>query len=201
MRHLLWIMAVVLVGFSASAATNYVVPVGTIGADPIANYTNWAHAATNIQDAVNAADVNNTILVSNGTYILTNQILVAKVLTIQSYNNGHTDWTNTIINGNYPTTTNRCFQFASGGGATLDGFTITNGNSETGYGGGVYLNGVVGTIIKNCRITGNQASRGGGIINFFAVNCIVSNCSIIGNIASNATLAFGGGVIADLFLW
>ncbi|MCG2659247.1 MAG: hypothetical protein L6437_03245, partial [Kiritimatiellae bacterium] len=94
-------------------------------------YTNWADAATNIQWAVNAASAAtfDTVLVSNGTYNLTNQIEITNNITVQGLNGTNF----TFINGNYPNYTNRCVFMNAG---TLDGFTISNGfltNSTTNY--------------------------------------------------------------------
>ena len=99
MRYLLWIMAVLLIGFSAPAVTNYVVMPGTLGVTPLTAYTNWSTAATNIHDAFDASVSGNSIFITNGTYLLTNAIVVSsKILTIRSYHDGYPDWTN----GNVP---------------------------------------------------------------------------------------------------
>jgi len=53
------------------AVTRYVSLTGTN--DAANGYTNWVGAATNIQLAVNASTAGDMVLVTNGTYCLTNE--------------------------------------------------------------------------------------------------------------------------------
>ena len=153
---------------------------------PIPPYTSLETAAINIQDAVNAAVADETVLVNDGIYYLTNQILTTKDIIVKSINGAE----NTIVNGNH---SHRCFYINSG--VTLDGFTITNGYANryntneyaSGSGGGVYC---VNGIVKNCIIIGNSASAyGGGGIYCYAGG-MVQNCII----SQNSTAGSGGGV-------
>src|SRR5215467_4018019 len=63
----LFTAGVMLVSRGAVAATHYV-DVNSTNATP--PYTNWATAATNIQDAVNAAFAGDEIVVTNGVYAI-----------------------------------------------------------------------------------------------------------------------------------
>ncbi|MFH1476335.1 MAG: hypothetical protein ABIH24_02420 [Verrucomicrobiota bacterium] len=189
----------------AGATTNYV---DRYGANPVPNYTNWATAATNIQDAVDVAMATpgNTVLVSNGVYdtggkitpggLLTNRVCVTNAIILRSVNGP--DYTSikgqpSPEAGGIGTGAVRCVYLFRG--ASLIGFTLTNGytmsnqaaNAHMG-GGGVYVN-TSGTV-SNCVIVGNYGWRfagggagldGGGTLN----NCIISN---------NYIPAYGGGV-------
>src|SRR5438067_2116550 len=70
---------------SALAGVHYVDVNSTSATPP---YTNWSTAATNIQDAVDAAAAGNEIVVSNGTYFGQGLITVGvnKPLSIRSVN-------------------------------------------------------------------------------------------------------------------
>lgn len=187
------------------AATHYVALDGTNNSP----YLTWADAATNIQWAVDVATNGETVLVSNGTYNLTNQIIITSNITVRSANGR--DFT--FINGNYPAYTNRCVYMTNG---VLDGFTISNGfmlgyggaDITNGYGGGVYSKGVVERTIKNCRITGcvatnvsGSGAKGGGVYNNainiafdWRMGSVIDNCEVIGNISYNGA---GGGIFTD----
>lgn len=190
------------------ADTHYVSLQGTNNSP----YTNWADSATQIQWAVNASDVGDTVLVSNGVYQvggtnvnvykLTNRVYISKAVIVRSLNN---DPTNTIIMGGFdPVSTNgwlavRCVYMVEG--SSLIGFTLTNGATlrtnevvsvgQDGTGGGVWAAGASSTI-SNCVIVGNAAwgdtanGYGGGGIYFGTV----FNSQIIGNRIHNY---YGGG--------
>ena len=174
---LLWFGALTL-----RADTHYVSLDGTNNSP----YLNWADAATQIQWAVNVAGVDDTVLVSNGTYNLTNQINILTNITVQSLYGTNDPSKLAIINGNYPANTNRCVYMKTG---ALDGFTISNGfyiGPEVGGGGILITNS--GSVF-NCLIYGNSVSNvpdlvssgGGGI--YMYNGGIVSNCTILSNTA------------------
>jgi len=177
---------------SMLGVTNYV---AQNGQTPVSPYTNgWESAASNIQDAVDVVIAGSTILVTNGIYVLTNTITVTN-FTVKSCN---LDFTNTVVNGNYPNVTNRCF-ILNHANAVVEGFMITNGyyvgpppgSTATG-GGGVSMS--AGTL-RNCLIAGNtetNASEGGGG-GVYAIGGSISNCNITDNWAYDR----GGGA----FLW
>ena len=169
------LILLLIVGSSLAYADRYVAPTNA-GAAP--DYETWAKAATNIQDAVNAAAASETVWVTNGTYYLTNQVDVQANITIKSVNGRGV----TIIDGNNydgKPVTNRCFILRSGD--VLDGFTVQNGYAS---GGGVYCD---GARVINCRIANNFATNGGGA-GIYAINSSqITNCQVTGNVSTNGS--------------
>ena len=168
-------------GLTATAAvTNYVWDGGTDSTP----YTSWATAAHTIADAVAAASVGDTVLVTNGTYVLTSQIEITKAITVQSVNGRDV----TFVDGNYPAVTNRCFEIT--GDATLAGFTITNGLSmgiaPTNSGGGIYAHDCSVTI-RDCDVSQNsaclEAGDGGvgGGMSLVSATIDISGCLVARN--------------------
>jgi len=146
-------------------------------------YTNWAMAATNIQDAIGAADPGDTILVTNGVYNIgsrlasdgtPNRVMVTNSVTLQSVNGPMM----TLIDGGQMM---RCVYLTDG--AVLAGFTLTNGVAPEN-GGGVWCESV-GAVVTNCVLVGNSASSRGGGASYGTLN----NCTLTGN----STPGGGGG--------
>ena len=168
---------------------------------PLPPYTNWATAATNIQDAIDVSKSGDEIVVSNGVYatggravvgLMTNRVAVDKSLRLRSVNGPQF----TIIQGRQmPGTTNgdgavRCVYLTNG--ASLSGFTLTNGATRTnGYytgeqsGGGVLCESA-SAVISNCVLTGNSAVVAGGGVAFGTL----SDCALIKNEARDGGGAF-----------
>lgn len=173
---------------------------------PASPYTNWADAATVIQDAVDAATAGDTVLCSNGVYdtggmvtpgyALTNRVCITNAVTVRSVNGPGV----TIIAG---------AEAAGGGcgddavravfmnnGSMLTGFTITNGYTaaDSGYiafdesGGGIWL--TTDCVVSNCTITGNMADNYGGGV-YFHEDGTLNHSRIIGNESYDGD---GGGV-------
>ncbi len=145
--------------------------------NPIPPYTNWTQAAANIQDAIDAAEPGDQIIVTNGVYstggravppyLLTNRVVVDKAVMVQSVNGPEV----TVIQGNQPIADSavRCAYLTNG--AALIGFTLTNGATRSWgdwfseeSGGGVWCESS-SVVISNCVLTGNLAdSEGGGVL-------------------------------------
>ncbi len=219
---LLLLYSALVIRHSAFADTHYV----SLTGGHIPPYTNWAMAATNVQVAVDAAVAGDTVLVTDGVYrvggrvagtgALTNRVYVPVALTVRSVNGPGV----TVIEGTPdPLLTNgpaaiRCCQLSLG--ATLSGFTLTNGytlasgaTASEVQGGGVWA---FGAQISNCVITGNGAQGGGGGVAWGVVrdsllsgnsttnegggayNSALRNCQVVGNQAGEG----GGAAIGSL---
>ncbi|MGC3958206.1 MAG: choice-of-anchor Q domain-containing protein [Verrucomicrobiota bacterium] len=169
---------------------------------PAAPYTDWTTAATNIQDAVNAAGAGEEIVVTNGVYSAgttvingtSNRVAIIKSVIVRSVNGPAV----TIIRGG---TDVRCVYLTNN--AVLSGFTLTNGSTLTTgdyytnrSGGGVWCESI-SALVTNCVLTGNSANGGGS----GAYNGTLNNCAISNNIyASSDDLlnAKGGGVYGSI---
>jgi len=154
------------------ASTNYV----SLSGAHVFPFDSWDNAATNIQAAIDAASPNNTVLVSNGVYseggkliygTLTNRIAIDKPITVSSLNGAHFS----IIVGQGPMGSNavRCAYLTNG--ASLIGFTLTNGHTQIlvegvdgleTEGGGAWCEST-NSLIQDCVITANKASNAGGV--------------------------------------
>lgn len=182
-------------------------------------YNAWTNAAHDIQTAVDAAMVGDTVLVTNGVYAVggavvhglpTNRIALTKPISVRSVNGPG----QTTILGQYRMGSNagvRCAYVTNG--ALLAGFTLAGGDTASSgdefkqlRGGGVWCE--PGGVVSNCLIQGNRAvNNGGGTAYGTIVDCRVFDntagwgagcadghvirCSIYGNSASNT----GGGMI------
>lgn len=185
---------------------------------PVPPYATWATAATNIQDAIDAAVLPGAlVLVSNGTYgtggrvvsgALTNRIAVTKPILVRSVNGPQV----TAIAGAGPNgdAAVRCVHL--GTNAALAGFTLSNGHTRSFLGdvvtersgGGAWCDRTA--VLSNCVITASGAGAdGGGVYGGTLHRCVLTsnaaqnggavstgvlyNCLLVGN---TATL-FGGG--------
>jgi len=188
----------ILSGWNATAATRYVWQDSPNTTPP---FDSWAKAATNIQDAVDAAQPGDLVLVTNGVYatggkvvhsFMMNRVLIDKAVTVESLMGPEL----TVIEGapalggGIGDGAVRCVYL--GTNAVLSGFTLTNGHTheygtpdENTWGGGAWCDS--SAVVTNCVITGNSAVRGGG-----AYGGILRNCALIGNSAQNGGGAYDG---------
>ncbi|MCX6905195.1 MAG: hypothetical protein NTW03_17300 [Verrucomicrobia bacterium] len=188
-----------LASLPVSSATLLVWPDSPTPGSP---FTNWARAAHTIQDAVDAAQAGDTVLVTNGVYatggravygLMTNRVAVDRPVVVASVNGPEV----TVIQGcQVPGTTNgdgaiRCVYLTNG--AVLSGFTLTNGATRSSgdawleqAGGGVWCE-PPGALVTNCTLTGNAGYFSGGA----ACYGLLINCTLTGNTAYGS----GGGAI------
>ncbi len=176
--------------FAVASAPAEVRYVNVNSANPTPPYSDWATAATTIQDAVDAAVAGDQILVTNGVYqtggrslnFLENRVALDKQVTVKSVNGPQS----TVIEGAVGM---RCVYLANG--SFLAGFTLTNGMLaflSGGFGGGVaFGDSPSDVVVSNCVIincsavsgggaasatsTGNSPDFGGGTL----VNCLLTN--------------------------
>ena len=122
-----------------SAVTNYVWQGSPA---PLAPYTSWKTAAHTIQGAVDAADPGNLVLVTNGVYAagstvtpgytVRNRLVVDKTVTVQSVSGPAA----TVISGqahseSQANGSNAVRAVYLGPGAGLEGFTVSNGHTDS----------------------------------------------------------------------
>ena len=172
-------------GVSASLTihvkTQIVYYVNVAGTSPFANplspYDSWNTAATNIQDAIDAAlpIPQSLVLVTNGTYqtggritygSMSNRVVINKPISVRSVNGPAV----TVIQGNpvIGDTGIRCAYVTNN--AVLAGFTLANGATRNAgdvtreeSGGGVWCESTT-AVVSNCMLIGNSAAvQGGGI--------------------------------------
>jgi PKD repeat protein len=147
----------------ATADIHYV---NVSNAVPVAPYTNWATAATVIQDAIDVASSNDTVLVTNGVYAPISTTNTP--LTIQSVNGTML----TFIDGGGE---RGCAMLGSARAHTntvLAGFTLQNGQARRG-------GGVSGGTLHKCALRGNSATEWGG----GASSSTLRTCTLSGNSA------------------
>lgn len=164
--------------YLASERTIYVATNGNDAADG----RTPEKAKRTINAGVAAAGTNWTVIVRDGTYVLTNCVTVSRYMTVRSEHGA----TNCVVDGNG---TNRCFHLNDG---TIDGFSITGGHVYNDEGAGVYIED--GTV-RNCRIYRNTAdgtgAQGDGAgVSVWLWYAMIENCLIYSNTAHNN----GGGV-------
>jgi len=173
---------------------HYVSPTG----GHVSPYSSWATAATNIHDAVEAATTNDTVLVTNGTYNLPSTLVISNALTLASVNGRDV----TTISGGGGFT---CLNLANHA-VVVSGFTIRDGYTQHGNGGGVACSSTI-PLITNCTLTANTAFHGAGSYYGTLMNCQIINntCRYSGGgtclsflysctVSGNTCVAEGGGV-------
>jgi predicted outer membrane repeat protein len=138
-----------------------------------------------IQEAVEAADPGDEVVIAEGEYY--EHLRVCKAIIVRS-----TDPTDpevvaaTIINGSGTGTVVTCDGWG-GLDTTLSGLTITNGLASSG--GGLFVDWDSGCTVTNCTFRANATDyEGGGILNYGAL--AVTDCAFVDNSADY----YGGAI-------
>ena len=157
---------------SVLAAEIYVVPSGSVPTPP---YDTWATAAQDIQTAVDYACANfpsyDTVIITNGTYGITNQIWITNAITVRSFEGGLSGAGNTVVQRTSGQT--RIFKLTHPG-AHLHGLTLQGGyyagyvDEEFRYGAGLYMTAGTASCLRIFANDGNSIhggdwTRGGGV--------------------------------------
>ena len=174
-------------GDEVAAATLYVSQTST---NPTPPYATWDTAAHTIQEAVDAASDGDTVLVAAGEYRLTNQVSIAKAILLRS----DLGREQTSIHGQDDFGGPKRCLWISDPGATVDGFTLRNGNGTPEGGGGVYL---VGGTVKNCTIQSCYTWPEGPAGGVAMIGGMLSNCIVKFTPIGIAVSCSSGGLITD----
>lgn len=202
------LMACAAVG--VQAANRYV---ARNGQEPLSPYTNAANAASNIQDAVNAAAIADTVWVGAGRYTVppnatnyvgTNVVFIGKPMALRSVSGNPAD---VVIDGEGANRGIVCsYNSPNANLFVLDGLTISN-CVATNKGGGVLFapNSWTG-VVQNCILANNtvngessNVAQGGGLhaaASSGLFSLTLSNCIFRGNRAWTSvspTNGMGGG--------
>jgi hypothetical protein len=146
--------------------------------------TSWSAPFKTIQKGIDAATALGTVSVSNGTYVLTSQLLLGKGCSVI----GIGGRSNTIINAN---TTGRIITIDNAN-AVVDGFSLMYGKTATASFNGTGVN-MTGGTLKNCLVSGctNTATSAQGV-GIYMTGGTVDTCIIEKNLGSGG--GSGGGV-------
>ncbi len=181
---------------------HYVTPEG----ESIWPYRSWSESARDPQAAINAAELGDTVIISNGTYVLKAGILIDKPVLVKScagaaetiLDGGDTLRVAEILCG-----TLEGFRLVNGladdngGGASIEGGGILRGCivdhcSSKGSAGGVALYGE--GIVEHCLLENNYSQQDGGGITLKGEGSLLRCSEVVGNRSDTA----GGGAVAAL---
>ncbi len=206
---------------NAQATDRFVSPTGNNNPP----YLSWTDAATNIQDAIDAAAAGDVVWVTNGVYKtggrvmagdLTNRIALNKALTVQSVNGPFT----TVIQGEGATpgpSAVRCAWLTNS--AVLRGFTLSAGAGRTSgnitdlqTGGGVWC-ASASSIVENCVVSSNSCASSSsaagafqgtlnhcllqGNVGHATINSSLNNCTVVNNVTTGCV----GGTLTNCIVY
>ncbi len=157
----------------------------------------WADAFKSLQEAIDAAQVDDLILVKEGRYPLSASIEIDKAVHIYGgfpSDFAYPEWDDrdvtryeTVLDGQY-TVYNLLYITAN---ATVDGLTIRNGDdgcSQMADGGGAFIV-YASPVISNCTFTDNSVDLYGGALYLKDSNAQINNCNFDNNYAEGSGAA------------
>jgi hypothetical protein len=197
--------AAVDMGAYENQNTNPVHYVSLSSTNPVAPYTNWITAATNLQDAIAVAQAGEIVAANAGVYTNGGVVIYGAETNRVALTNGITllgvyGTRSTIIAGG--TQTRGVYV---GSNSVVSGFTITNGQTRLNggdtireqSGGGIWCE--LGGAVVNCLVISNFAGNGNnfqsGRLGGGIYGGTISNCVLAGNFSGS-----GGGTASNL-LW
>ena len=181
----LFAIMVLIAASTSQAGTHYVSSSGS----HTPPFTSWETAATNIQDAVNAAEESDWVILTSGIYRVSAQITLSNNISLGSVM-GPSD---TVLDGQ-SNDIRGIYIAGENSSSAVSGLTIQNFRLTTGPGAGILMDN--GTV-DNCVIQLNgdpsyvsESSMGGGI-------CIYRGRIINSAICGNWVRRGGGGIYID----
>lgn len=183
---LLVIAALLVCNATANADTHYV----SLSGAHRYPYTNWATAATNIQAGIDAAAVDDLVLISGGTYRLQSELIVTNRISLMAVSIADPP----VVDAERKA---RCL-YLNATGAVIDGVTFTHGatavpgNTGPSFGGGVYA---LAGVVRNCHVVSNGAYIGGGIA--LEDGATAEGCYVAYNDGGGGVTLWGGSVLRD----
>lgn len=144
---------------------------------------------TIIQDAIDAADPGDTVIVSPGFY--QEHLNLDKGITVTSTDASDPNVVaDTVIDGGGSDTVITCMSVDPNG--VIAGFWIQNGDGGSSNGGGIWCEDS-SLIIKNCILSSNETGYFGAGIYCTSGAPTIASCTFIGNVGDGVA-AYGGGI-------
>ncbi len=144
-------------------------------------YDSWEHAATNLQDAIDAAIDGVTVVCAPGNYVINSAVTIDKSITVRGATGRPEDVR--FIRGNAA----RIF-FLNAQEARVENILATGSFSGSGH-GRVFFVSTVGGVISNCVVTRAhiQGSISGGeaagLVCLNSANALMTHCAVTNNTA------------------
>ena len=186
MKRLLFLFSYALLAGTVWGQTVYVSSAGS----HTPPFDTWGKAATNIQQAVDAAGSGDTVLLADGTFSIGAEISLTKAITVTSLNGP--DATRITKTATYM----RLFNI-NHASALLCNITVTNGaTGQTTQGAGIYVS--AGTV-SNCVIAECKPNRGSTVYltgaNSRLTHSVIRDNYDLGNSAGCGGVKLAGGTL------